>query len=86
MHTGLSDSTSPEINVTRRVKPSPRPRYQQTYPASLATAEELRALGLRPGTHEPDAILEYDHQDRSGLCALFERGKAVPVKAPVEPT
>lgn len=86
MHTGLSDSTSPEINVTRRVKPSPRPRYQQTYPASLATAEELRALGLRPGTHEPDAILEYKHGDRSGICALYNRSQAVVVAIPGEPS
>lgn len=61
-----------------------RPRYQQTYPDTLATMEELRALGLRPGTSELDAILEYTHQDRSGLCALFERAKAVPVAASVE--
>ena len=45
--------------MTRRIKPAPRPRYKQTYPESLATAEELRALGLRPGTSEPNAILEY---------------------------
>lgn len=65
--------------MTRRIKPSPRPRYQQTYPDTLATAEELRALGLRPGTSEPDAILEYVRGDRSGLCALYDRETAVPI-------
>lgn len=65
--------------MTRRIKPAPRPRYQQTYPDTLATAEELRALGLRPGTTEPDGILEFAHKDRSGLCALYARDKAVPV-------
>ena len=72
--------------MTRRIQRTPCPRYQQTYPDTLATVEELRALGLRPGTSEPDAILEYAHQDRSGLCALFDRGKAVAVAAPVEPS
>ncbi|WP_412030561.1 hypothetical protein [Deinococcus yunweiensis] len=72
--------------MTRRIKPAPRPRYQQTYPDTLATAEELRALGLRPSTSEPDAILEYAYKDRSGICALFDRGKAVHVTAAVEPS
>ncbi|MFC3834087.1 hypothetical protein [Deinococcus rufus] len=59
---------------------------KQTCPDSLATMEEWRALGLRPSTSEPDAILEYVRGDRSGLCALYERSKAVPVAAPVEPS
>ena len=42
--------------MTRRPKPAPRPRYQQTYPDTLATTEELRALGLRPGTSGPDGF------------------------------
>ena len=46
-----------------------RPRYQQTYPDTLATMEELRALGLRPGTSELDAILEYTHQTRTGVAS-----------------
>lgn len=69
-----------------RTKPTPSPKYQQTYPDHpdhLATAEQLGALGLRPGTSEPDAILEYSRANSSGLCALYERGKAVPVE--VEP-
>ncbi|GHF60634.1 hypothetical protein HNQ07_004312 [Deinococcus metalli] len=63
-----------------RTKPIPRPRYQQTYPDHLATAEQLGALGLKPGTSEPDAILEYSRANSSGLCALYERRKAVPVE------
>lgn len=66
-----------------RVKPTPRPKYQQTYPDHLATAEQLKALGLKPGTSEPDAILEYSRANSSGLCALYDREKAVPVE--VEP-
>lgn len=58
--------------MTRRIKPALRPRFQQTYPATLATANELAALGLRPGTGEPDAILEYKHGERSGICGLYE--------------
>lgn len=64
-----------------RVKPTPRPRYQQTYPDHLATSEQLQALGLKPGTSEPDAILEYTRPGSSGLCALYDRGKAVPQEA-----
>ncbi|GHF43654.1 hypothetical protein HNQ07_001953 [Deinococcus metalli] len=64
--------------MTHRIKPAPCPRYQQTYPEHLATGAELSALGLRPGTSEPDAILEYEHKDRSGLCALYDRRHAVP--------
>lgn len=63
--------------MTSRVKPTPRPRYQQTYPEQFATAEDLRALGLKPGTTEPDALFEYKHGDRSGVCALYQRAKAV---------
>lgn len=32
------------------------PTYRDTYPAHLATAAELEALGLRPGTQEPIAL------------------------------
>ena len=71
--------------MTRRIKPAPRPRSQQTYPETLATAEELRAPGLRPGTTEPDGILEFAKKDRSGICALYARDKAVPITAPREP-
>ncbi|CAM3795426.1 hypothetical protein [Deinococcus frigens] len=70
--------------MTRRIKPSPRPRYEQNYPEHLATGGELRALGLRPGTSEPDGILEYQHGDRSGICALYERSKALPIASPVQ--
>ena len=63
-----------------RTKPTPRPKYQQTYPDHLATAEQLKVLGLKPGTSEPDAILEYSHANSSGLCALYDREKAVPVE------
>ncbi|WP_295815182.1 hypothetical protein [uncultured Deinococcus sp.] len=72
--------------MTRRPKPAPRPRYQQTYPDTLATTEELRALGLRPGTSGPDAILKNKHGNRSGICALFERDKAITAMTPVEPS
>ncbi|THF85497.1 hypothetical protein E7T09_16195 [Deinococcus sp. KSM4-11] len=71
--------------MTRRIKPAPRPRYQQTYPDHLATAEDLRALGLRPAPNEPAAILEYAFKDRSGICALYARDEAVPITAPREP-
>ncbi|THF85478.1 hypothetical protein E7T09_16080 [Deinococcus sp. KSM4-11] len=71
--------------MTRRIQPSPRPRYQQTYPSTLATVEELRALGLHPSTSEPDGILEYTQKDRSGICALYARDTAVPITAPREP-
>ncbi|GHF65937.1 hypothetical protein HNQ07_004792 [Deinococcus metalli] len=71
--------------MTHRVKRAPKPRYHQSYPSTLATTEELRALGLHPGTSEPDAILDYHHGDKSGLCGLFERSKAVPIK-PAEDT
>lgn len=64
-----------------RTKLPPRPRYQQTYPDHLATADQLGALGLKPGTSEPDAILEYSTANSSGLCALYEREKAVPQEA-----
>lgn len=63
-----------------RTKPTPRPKFQQTYPEHLATAEQLKALGLKPGTTEPDAILEYSRASSSGLCALYERARAVPLK------
>lgn len=72
--------------MTHRPKLAPRPHFKQTYPDTLATGEELRALGLRPGTSEPDAILEYVRSDRSGLCALYERGKAVAVMTPADPS
>jgi hypothetical protein len=67
--------------MTHRVKRAPKPRYHQTYPSTLATTDELRALGLRPGTNEPDAILDYQYHDKSGICALFERSQAVPITA-----
>jgi hypothetical protein len=70
--------------MIRRIKRAPCPRYQQTYPDHLATSDDLRVLGLRPGTSEPDAILEYQHGDKSGICGLFERTRAVPVTAPRE--
>ncbi|PNY79275.1 hypothetical protein [Deinococcus koreensis] len=66
-----------------RTKPTPRPKYHQTSPDHLATAEQLKALGLKPGTNEPDALLEYTHGTTSGLCALYDRAKAVKVE--VEP-
>ncbi|WP_102125977.1 hypothetical protein [Deinococcus planocerae] len=60
-------------------KPSPRiPRYVNTFPAGLATAAQLQAEGLRPGTTAPVALLEYHEGDRSGVCGLFERSAAVP--------
>lgn len=60
-------------------KPSPRiPRYVNTFPAGLATAAQLEAEGLRPGTTAPVALLEYHEGDRSGVCGLFERSTAVP--------
>lgn len=81
-HTESSAPSSPEVSMTRRVIPPPRPSYRQTYPDHLATADDLQHLGLRPGSIEPDAILKYDHGVRSGLCALFERARAVPWTEP----
>lgn len=57
------------------------PRFRQTHPDHLATPEQLRALGLKAGTPEPDALFEYDWGDRSGVCGLFDTGKAVPLEA-----
>lgn len=54
--------------MKRRVKPAARPRYQQVYPEPLSTSAQLAALGLRPGTGEPDAILENRQWDGSGIC------------------
>ena len=56
--------------MTTRTKPGSRPRYQQTYPEQFATADDLRALGLKPGTTEPDALFEYRHGDRSGVLVV----------------
>jgi len=67
-----------------RDKSSARPRFQQCYPDQFATPDELHAAGLRPGTTEPDAILTYDHGDRSGLCALYDRAKALPITHPAK--
>lgn len=54
------------------------PRYIDDIPEGLATADQLRAQGLRPGTTAPVALLEYHHRDRSGVCGLFERAAARP--------
>lgn len=43
------------------------PKYYGTHPAHLATAGQLEAEGLKPGTTEPVALLEYVNGDRSGL-------------------
>lgn len=57
---------------------SPRlPVYRGTHPAHLATAAELEAQGLKPGTVEPVALFAYQSGDRSGTCGLFERAAAV---------
>ncbi|GHF58498.1 hypothetical protein HNQ07_004054 [Deinococcus metalli] len=66
--------------MTHRSKRPPKPRYHQTYPSTLATTEELRVLGLCPGTREPDAILDYHHGNKSGICGLFDRSQAVPAR------
>ncbi|MFC3833471.1 hypothetical protein [Deinococcus rufus] len=68
--------------MPKRTPPAPRPRYRQTHPDTLATTETLRTLGLKPGTTEPDALLDYEdkQQQRSGTCALFLIEKAVPVE------
>lgn len=54
-------------------------RYHDTHPDHLATTGQLEAEGLKPGTTEPVALLEYVNGDRSGLCGLFERSMAVPI-------
>lgn len=62
-------------------RPPPLPRYRQTYPDTLATADELSAQGLQPGTLRPVALLEYTRPpDTTGICALYERAQAVPLK------
>ncbi|BDP44876.1 hypothetical protein DAETH_48450 (plasmid) [Deinococcus aetherius] len=53
------------------------PRYHNTYPEGLATAADLEALGLKPGSIRPVALLTYEDGDRSGMCGLFEREAAV---------
>ena len=56
----------------------PLPKYHQTYPDTLATADELKALGLKPGTPTPAALLEYTRPpDTNGICALYDRAQAV---------
>lgn len=60
----------------------PLPKYRGSYPAHLATQQELKAEGLRPGRSEPDALLEYVHGDRHGTCGLHERKAAVPLDPP----
>lgn len=57
------------------------PRYLNTIPEGLATIEQLRAEGLKPGTTRPVALYEYERGDRGGL---FERAAAVPLLAPPE--
>ncbi|MFC4425097.1 hypothetical protein [Deinococcus navajonensis] len=58
---------------------TPLPKYRQTYPDTLATIEELNAEGLKPGGPAPVALLEYTRPpDTTGICALYERGQAVP--------
>lgn len=55
------------------------PTYRDTYPAHLATAAELEALGLRPGTQEPVAPYAFCSPDGGGgTCGLHERAAAVP--------
>ncbi|MEF2279890.1 hypothetical protein V3W47_16475 [Deinococcus sp. YIM 134068] len=68
--------------MTRKLPPLPR--YKGTYPPELATADDLEALGLKPGSVRPVAILEYDHGDTSGMCGLHERAAAVPKDTPRE--
>lgn len=59
--------------------PAKMPKYSNVIPEGLATADELRVDGLKPGTLTPVALLEYSHGDRSGVCGLFERAAAVPI-------
>ncbi|WP_216320857.1 hypothetical protein [Deinococcus aestuarii] len=54
------------------------PRYTDEIPEGLATADQLRAQGLKPGTTAPVALLEYRGPGRSGVCGLFERAAARP--------
>ncbi|WP_019587700.1 hypothetical protein [Deinococcus apachensis] len=63
-------------------KKQPLPHYRNTYPDSLATQEELKLEGLKPGRPEPAALLEYERGDISGLCGLHERAEAVPLDQP----
>ena len=58
------------------------PKYRQTYPDTLATADELKAQGLKPGAPAPVALLEYTRPpDTTGICALYDRTQAVPIAA-----
>ncbi|MEF2277497.1 hypothetical protein V3W47_04240 [Deinococcus sp. YIM 134068] len=65
---------------------SKMPKYSNVIPEGLATAADLRAEGLKPGTLTPVALLEYSHGDRSGVCGLFERAAAVPATERSETT
>ncbi|GGK34611.1 hypothetical protein GCM10008955_30740 [Deinococcus malanensis] len=61
---------------------TPVPKYRQLYPETLATADELKALGLKPGASTPVALLEYTRPpDTNGVCALYARDQAVPITA-----
>ncbi|BDP44335.1 hypothetical protein DAETH_43040 (plasmid) [Deinococcus aetherius] len=58
------------------------PRYIDEIPEGLATADQLKAQGLKPGTTTPVALLQYNGQGRSGVCGLFERAAARPAGDP----
>ncbi|UBV44595.1 hypothetical protein LAJ19_17640 (plasmid) [Deinococcus taeanensis] len=63
----------------------PLPRYQgDARPPQLLTADELRALGLKPTGTNPEAIWLYQKGSVSGMCALYDRTHAVPL--PTEDT
>ncbi|WP_216329361.1 hypothetical protein [Deinococcus aestuarii] len=60
------------------------PKYVNAIPEGMATIEQLRAAGLKPGTLRPVALYAYEEGDRRGLCGLFERSAAVPLPNPSE--
>ncbi|MFD1734271.1 hypothetical protein ACFSC4_29425 [Deinococcus malanensis] len=53
---------------------TPVPKYRQLYPETLATADELKALGLKPGASTPVALLEYTRPRTPMGSAPFTRG------------
>lgn len=69
--------------------PADRPKVPKDVnmiPEELATIEQLRAAGLKPGTLRPVSLYKHEEGDRRGLCDLFERSAAVPLPNPSETT
>ncbi|SMB85171.1 hypothetical protein [Deinococcus hopiensis] len=57
------------------------PKYEQTHPPHLATADTLRGEGLKPHRDQlPAALFLHKTRDRESLSALYERDQCVPIE------